>query len=166
MVHWSNYWVAVCVACLSLNDSFSAFDKQKLIHLASFYPNDFSLMECFALSDEFDAYIHDMCNSNEFFGLKSLSELAQNSICSKKSGVYPFAYRLLQLTLLLPVATATVGRAFSAMKNIKNRLRNRMGDQLLNDSLVVYIEKKKLNELSNETIIQCFQKMKTYWEQL
>ena len=51
------------------------------------------------------------------------------------------------------------------MKIIKNRLRNRMGDQLLNNSLVVYIE-KKLNELSNKTIIQRFQKMKTRREQL
>ena len=41
-----------------------------------------------------------------------------------------------------------------------------MRDQLLNDSLIVYIEKKKLNELSNETIIQRFQKMKTHREQL
>ena len=57
----------VCVACLSPNDSFSAFDKQKLIHLASFYPNDFSFMELFALGDELDAYIHDMHNNNEFF---------------------------------------------------------------------------------------------------
>ena len=48
----------VCVACLSPNDSVSAFDKQKLIHLASFYPNDFSLMERFALDDELDAYIY------------------------------------------------------------------------------------------------------------
>ena len=52
------------------------------------------------------------------------------------------------------------------MKIIKNRLRKRMGNQLLNNSLVVYIEKKKLNELSNEAIIQRFQKIKTRREQL
>ena len=46
----------VCVACLNPIDSFSAFDKQKLIHLASFYLNDFSLMERFAFGDELDAY--------------------------------------------------------------------------------------------------------------
>ena len=39
-------------------------------------------------------------------------------------------------------------------------MHNQMGDQLLNESLVVYIERKKLNELSNEVIIQCFQKKK------
>ena len=81
----------VCVICLSQIDSFSAFDKQ--IHLPSFYPNDFSLMECFAISDELDAYIYIyiyiyMCNNNEFTGLRSLGELAQNLICNKRSGVY------------------------------------------------------------------------------
>ena len=72
----------------------------------------------------------------------------------------------MQLALFLPIATVTIERAFSTMKIIKNHLRNRMGDQLLNDSLVVYIEKKKLNELSNEAIIQRFQKIKTRREQL
>ena len=94
-----------------------------------------------------------MCNSIEFTRLRSLGELAQNLICSKRSEVYLSVYRLLQLALLLPVATTIVKRAFSAMKIIKNHLRNRMRDQLLNDNLVVYIEKNKLNELSNETII-------------
>ena len=91
----------VCVVCLSPIDSFFAFDKQKLIRLASFYPNDFSLMECFALSDELDAYIHDMCNNNEFLWLRSLGELAQNLVYNKRSGIYPSVYRLLQLALLL-----------------------------------------------------------------
>jgi len=31
--------------------------------------------------------------------------------------------------LIIPVATTTVERAFSAMNIVKNRLRNRMGDQ-------------------------------------
>ena len=123
-------------------------------------------MECFTHGDELDAYIHDMCNNNEFSSLRSLGELDQNLVCSKRSGVYPFVYRLLQRALLLTVATAIVERTFSTMKIIKNRMCNRMGDQLLNYSLVVYIEKKKPNELSSETIMQRFQKMKTCHKQL
>ncbi|XP_068323241.1 uncharacterized protein [Pyrus communis] len=45
------------------------------------------------------------------------------------------------LALVLPVATASVKRAFSAMNIIKSPLCNKIGDQWLNDSLVVYIEK-------------------------
>ena len=47
----------------------------------------------------------------------------------------------MSLALTLPVATATVEIAFSAMKIVKNRLRSRMNDQWMNDSLIVYIEK-------------------------
>jgi hypothetical protein len=35
-------------------------------------------------------------------------------------------YRLIELALVLPVATASVERAFSAMKIIKTELRNKM----------------------------------------
>ena len=60
---------------------------------------------------------------------------------TRKYKTYPLVYLLVKLALTLPVATATVERSFSAMKYIKNELRNRMGDQLMNDCLVVYIEK-------------------------
>ncbi|KAL7234268.1 hypothetical protein ACSBR1_017796 [Camellia fascicularis] len=39
------------------------------------------------------------------------------------------------------------------MKFIKNRLRNRMGDQWLNDCLVTYIEKYVFDSVDNELII-------------
>jgi hypothetical protein len=38
------------------------------------------------------------------------------------------------------VATASVERAFSTMNFVKNRLRNRMNDSLLDDCLVTFIE--------------------------
>ncbi|XP_016647142.1 PREDICTED: uncharacterized protein LOC103323272 [Prunus mume] len=55
--------------------------------------------------------------------------------------IFPYVYLLLTLTLVLPVATASVERAFSAMNIIKNPLRNRMGDQWLNDSLINFYTK-------------------------
>ena len=67
----------------------------------------------------------------------------------------------MKLALTLPVATATVERSFSAMKYIKNKLHNRMGDQWMNDCLIVYIEKDVVCNIDNETIIQRFQNMKT-----
>ncbi|XP_057504790.1 uncharacterized protein LOC130788266 [Actinidia eriantha] len=156
----------ICVACLSPANSFSAFDKQKLIRLTSFYPNDFSTHDCMVLEDQLDSYEYDMRYSSEFEGLKGLGELAQKMVETKRSGVYPLIYRLLKLALVLPVATTSVERAFSAMKIVKNRLRNRMGDQFLNDSLLVYIEKKRFKEISNDAIIVRFQKMKTRRGQL
>ena len=49
---------------------------------------------------------------------------------------------------------ATVERSFSAMKYIKNELRNGMGDQWMNDYLVVYIERDVVCSTDNKTIIQ------------
>ena len=46
------------------------------------------------------------------------------------------------------------------MKYIKNELRNRMGDQWMNDCLIVYIEKDVVCSIDNETIMQRFQNMK------
>ena len=72
----------------------------------------------------------------------------------------------MKLALTLPIAIATVERNFSAMKYIKNELRNRMGDQWMNDCLIVYIEKDVTYSIDNETNMQRFQNMKTRRRQL
>ena len=59
----------------------------------------------------------------------------------KKNVSYPLIYSLMTLALILLIATTNVERDFSAMNIIKNRLRNRIGDQWMNDYLVTYIEK-------------------------
>jgi hypothetical protein len=79
----------------------------------------------------------------------------------KKDITYPLVYSLVTLSLILSVAIATVERAFSAMNIVKNRLRNRMGDQWMNDCLVMYIEKDIFKTINNEKIMQRFQGMKT-----
>jgi len=70
------------------------------------------------------------------------------------------------LSLILPVVIATIERAFSAMNIVKNRLRNRMGDQWMNDCLVTYIENDIFKTISNEKIMQRFQCIKTCRGQL
>jgi hypothetical protein len=66
-----------------------------------------------------------------------------------------------ELSLILPVTTATVERAFSAMKFAKNRFHNRIGDQWMNDCLVTYIEKDVFDSIGNDFIMKRFQNMKT-----
>ena len=83
-----------------------------------------------------------------------------------KEFVYPLIYLLIKLALTLPVATATVVTTFSVMKIVKNLLRNRMGDQWMNDCLITFIEKDVLNKIDNELILQYFQKMSTRRGQL
>ena len=81
---------------------------------------------------------------------------------TNKHKVFSLVYLLVTLALILPVATATVERVFSAMNYVKNRLRSRMGDEWLNDNLVVYIEKEVFNYIDNEIILQHFQRMKSH----
>ena len=71
----------------------------------------------------------------------------------KKNVSYPWVYSLVTLALILPVATVTVERAFSAMNIIKNRLRNRIGDQWMNDCLITYIEKNIFKTIEYEKIM-------------
>ncbi|XP_057506609.1 uncharacterized protein LOC130789836 [Actinidia eriantha] len=156
----------LCVACLNPSSSFASFDRAKLIQFSKFYSKDFSDIELLALSDQLENFVMDVRTSVDFSDLKGISDLAQNMVETKKDIGYPLVYRLLTLALILPVATATVERAFSAMKIVKNRLRNRMGDQWMHDTLVVYIEKDIFNSITNDAIIYRFQNMKNRRGQL
>ncbi|CAL1383726.1 unnamed protein product [Linum trigynum] len=151
-----------CVACLNPDDLFVDYDKDKLVKLATFYPTEFSKDDILHLGlHQLDAYIYDMKTVQRFAGLKGIAELSREMVASKKHRVFPLVYRLLKLALLLPVATASVERAFSAMNYVKNTLRNRMSDDVMNDFLVGYIESDILDSLDDECILDTFQTMKT-----
>ena len=49
---------------------------------------------------------------------------------------------MITIILTLPVSTVTTERSFSSMRIMKNARRNRIGDNFLCDSLLVYIEKE------------------------
>jgi hypothetical protein len=51
-------------------------------------------------------------------------------------------YRLLKLVLVLPNATASAERCFSALKIVKTDLRNRIGDEFLNGCLISIMEQR------------------------
>jgi hAT family C-terminal dimerisation region len=118
-----------CMSSLHPSNNFSAFDKVKLIELAKLYPNDFSIRELCILEAQLECYIHDLQNDEQFSQLNGMGDLAKKLVEKKKDVLYPLVYRLIKLVLILPVATASVERMFSAMNIIKTRLRNRMGDQ-------------------------------------
>ena len=68
---------------------------------------------------------------------------------------------LMTLAVILLISITFMERVFSAMKIVKTRLRNRIGDQFSADCLVTNIKKDIFNYIDNETIIHCFQNMKT-----
>ncbi|XP_048422572.1 uncharacterized protein LOC103935958 [Pyrus x bretschneideri] len=156
----------ICLASLSPNDSFAAFDKEKLLCLAQLYPQDFTKQDLLALEDQLDIYIHYMRSRSDFSQLQSISDLAKKMVEKRLHQVFQYVYLLIELALVLPVATASMERAFSAMNIIKSSLRNRMGDQWLNDSLVVYIVKYVFSCIDNETIMTRFQSMRSHHGQI
>ena len=68
--------------------------------------------------------------------------------------------------MVLPVATASVERCFSAMKLVKSDLHNRIADDFLNACVICAIEREALAQVTNEDVIARFQKMKTRRQQL
>jgi ribosomal protein L31E len=80
---------------------------------------------------------------------------------TEKAKIYYLIDRLLRLILTLPVSTATTERSFSAMKIIKNKLRNKMKAGFLADSMSVYIEREIAATISSDTIIDEFKALAT-----
>jgi hypothetical protein len=76
-----------------------------------------------------------------------------------KNRTFPLVYRLIELTLILPVATASVERIFSAMNIIKTDLRNRVSDEWFNDLMICYTEREIFRSLDDRMIMERFQAM-------
>ncbi|XP_016499467.1 uncharacterized protein LOC107818059 [Nicotiana tabacum] len=128
--------------------------------LAKCYPNEFDEVQIRDLSYQLDTFRIMRCANAKFSNLKGISDLAKALVEANLVKTYSYIYLLLKLTLILLVATATVERAFSSVKQIKNDERNSMGDQYLNDCLVCYIERDVFTNVSNDVIIDRFQNMK------
>ncbi|XP_039002228.1 uncharacterized protein LOC120128653 [Hibiscus syriacus] len=139
-----------CMASLSPLDKFSSFDKQKILRLVELYLDEFTSVDKLALDDQLDNYIVDMRRDDRFWVLKDMGELSMKLVETKKHQVYQQVYLLIKLVLILPVATTSVERAFSKMNIVKNKLRNSIGDQFLNDCLVTYIERDVLVQIDDE----------------
>ncbi|XP_057423690.1 uncharacterized protein LOC130717472 [Lotus japonicus] len=152
---------------LDPKDSFKSFNVEHICSLVEkFYPSDFSGQEKIQLPYELQHYEFDVIKDVNFQNLSTIGELCQKLVESEKSIVYPLLDRLLRLVLTLPVSTATTERAFSAMKVIKTRLRNKMEDDFLTDYMVVYIEKEIAEKYTSDMIIDDFYSMKQRRAQL
>ncbi|KAL8137160.1 hypothetical protein V2J09_003161, partial [Rumex salicifolius] len=112
----------ICIASLDPRDSFSHFSESKLHRLTELYPQDFLV--------------------RDLYDLKMVEVGLHNTFC--------LVYRLIELALVLHVATATVERAFSAMNIVKTNLCNKKGGEFLTNSLVCYVEKDVFKSIDNE----------------
>ncbi|XP_070005915.1 uncharacterized protein LOC107808416 [Nicotiana tabacum] len=133
------------------------FDINKILKTTELYLEDFDENITVTLKNQLETYIVDVRDVDEMFSdLQGLVDLSGTLVKTKKHLNYPFVFRLVKFALLLPVATATVERTFSAIKLIKSELRNRINDGFMSGCLVPYVERKIINTISNETIMNTF----------
>ncbi|KAK1371728.1 HAT family dimerization domain containing protein [Heracleum sosnowskyi] len=156
----------MCMSCFNPANRFAAFDKSKLTRLAGFYPSEFSSTELLFFEHSLENFIVSIREDERFWDLKNLGELSMKLVETGKSMTHERVYLLLKLVLILPVATASVERVFSGMTQVKVKLRNSMGDQMLNDCLITYQERDLFLNVKMSDIIDRYQNMKTRREQL
>ncbi|XP_072147817.1 uncharacterized protein [Setaria viridis] len=149
-----------CMSAFSPSNSFASFDAQKVRRLAEFYPKDFSNNDLLKLELQLDNYIDDMRRDDSFKGLDSIVDLSVKLVQTRRHKVYDMVYLLLKLILLLPVATASVERVFSAMVKVKTKSRNKLSDSVLDDCLVTFIERDIFFQVNEEDIIKTFMSFK------
>jgi len=105
---------------------------------------------------QLDNFIDDIRQDVSFKGLNNLVDLSVKLVKTKRHKVYDMVYLLLKLVLLLSVATASVERVFSALTLVKPKLRNKLGDSLLDDCLVTFFERDIFAQVDEDDIIQTF----------
>jgi hypothetical protein len=111
------------------------------------------------LSFQLGNFIIDVHSDERFSTVKNIVELSVSFVETYKHSRYPFVYKLLKLVLLLPVATEGVEWVFPAINYVKNKLRNNMGEQYLNDYFISFIEKEFFLLVADEEIISRFQEL-------
>lgn len=143
-------------------DNYKAFDIDNICALVDkFYPLDFSEQEKINLRNHLHYFHLDAVNHPGLNKLSTMSELCEALNTTGKADTHYLVDRLIRLILTLPVSTATTERSFSAMKLIKTRLRNKMEDDFLADSMMLYIEKEIADQFSTDSIIDEFKSLKT-----
>ena len=97
-----------------------------------------------------------MRQDDRFRSVHIAGELSVMLVGTNKHVLYDLVYMLIKLVLILPVATTSVERVFSAMNLVKNKLRNSMSDDLMNNCLVTFIERDVFLKVSEEDIVEDF----------
>jgi hypothetical protein len=118
----------VCISYLDPRDSFSKFDIDKIARLTEIYDQDFSIADCTIIRDQLEIFILHVRRVDDFIACHNLGSFSIKMAQTKKHLAFPLVYHLIELALLLPVATTSVEGAFSTMNIIKTDLRNKMSD--------------------------------------
>ncbi|KAK9713534.1 hypothetical protein RND81_06G033700 [Saponaria officinalis] len=131
----SSLEILVLSASLDPRYGFRAFKREDVCKLAlKYYPLDFSSYDRLALDLECEFFVADIDKDPRFTKITSISDLCRQM-----------------------VDFATTERAFSSMNIIKNKLRNKMNDEFIDDLMVLYIERIYADNIKNQDVIAEFE---------
>ncbi|KAL4616091.1 hypothetical protein ACB092_07G173600 [Castanea dentata] len=102
----------------------------------------------------------DLCLLIKNFYSQDFTNYDKQLVRIRNSEHYKFVYRMVRLVLTLSVSTATTELAFSAMKVVKTSLRNKMENDFLTDSLMLYIENDIALTFSLDSTVDDFKDLK------
>ena len=121
-----------------------------------YYPADFTQQDRYGLELQLKTFVVDASNDEELKNISTLTDLCRCLVETGRDTIYNLIVRLLCLLLTLPVSTASAERAFSSLKIIKTRLRNKMEDENLANNLIVHIEREIAEKYDFEAVLTEF----------
>jgi len=105
---------------------------------------------------QLEHYQINVIHHKSFQDMSTISELCRGLAETNKSQHYHLNDKLIRLVLTLPVSTATTEQTFSTMKHVKTMLRNKIKDEFLADSMMIYIERELIEDIDLDSIIYEF----------
>jgi hypothetical protein len=145
--------LSICVT-LVLKNGYASFQASEICKLVEkYYLADFNQQEMIGLEYQLNHFVVEVARSDDFKRISILVEICKCLIDTGHHRVFHLVDRLLRLLLTLPVSTASAERAFSSLKIIKTRLRNKMEDDFLANNMLVRIEAEVMEDYSYEDII-------------
>ena len=90
-------------------------------------------------------------------GFPKLSSLVEfTSFIEPYSEAFHELHRLCKIAVIIPVTIAACERSFSAMKRIKDYLRNSMSDKRLSNLALLNIERERSSNLDLDDFVDIF----------
>lgn len=144
-----------------IDSRFKNFNSLKFLELANFLENKTVSEEAFEslkhnYSDyfEFSALRSELSviyNTSEGLNKNSASELWKSLKVCGLYQAFPEVLKLCELVVTIPATSASTERSFSALKRIKNFIRNSTGQERLSALGLISIEKELVQKYARET---------------
>jgi hypothetical protein len=147
-------------ATLIPRNKFRGFKASDICEMVQkYYPSDFP-QDIYGLQQQLNHFVLDASKDKDLKNISTLIDLCRYLVETGRHTIYNLIDRLLCLLITLPVSTASAERAFSSMKIIKTRLRNKMEDDNLANNLLVHIECDILEDYNYDDVISDFKSIK------